>query len=92
MQTLAENLHEEHKASNAIQKTSSNETTPFIHKEIFFSKVLTTHIQLVQNELNHREVNYYSKEKITIIKSKLRQNEIAAKMRIYEQKWYICMS
>ena len=35
--------------------------------------------------MNHREVNYDAKKKITVFTSKSRQNEIAAKMRIYEQ-------
>ena len=63
METLAENLHEEYKALNAIQKTSGYETTLFLRKEIKLSKVLTNNIQLVQNKLNHREVNYDAKEK-----------------------------
>ena len=68
METLAENLHEKHKAPNAIQKTSGYKSTSFLCKEIHISKKLTKHIHLVQNELNHREVHYYAKEKITLLK------------------------
>ena len=35
--------------------------------------------------MNHSEVNYYTKEKITVLKQKIRQNEIAAKIRVYKQ-------
>ena len=68
-------LHGEHKDLNAIQKQTGYEITSYGRKEIKFSKVLTKHIELVKEELEHREICYDESMKIMKLKELLRADE-----------------
>ena len=51
-------LYSKHKDINAIQKQTGYKTTSYGKKDMIFSKVLTKHIELVREELEHCTIFY----------------------------------
>ena len=84
VEELAGRLHLQHKNLNAIQKQKGYETTSFLKEEIKFSKVITKHMQLVKDELDHRQLTYEITDKITVLKNILKQDEYSTKAKAYE--------
>ena len=60
---------ENHKSENAIQKQSGYELSPYQRREIRYSKVFNKHIELVREELAHREIFFTMKMEITQLKN-----------------------
>ena len=66
---------ENHKPFNMIQSQISYELTTYQRHEIRYSKVITKHIDLVREELQHREIPFSDVMKITVPKKLLKVHD-----------------
>ena len=66
-----------HKELNWIQKMTGYEDTAFVRREIWYSKLRTKHLDLVREELRHRNIEYSNDWGITkLTKDLLKPHEL----------------
>ena len=77
---------ENHKPFNVIQSQIGYELTTYQRREIRYSKVITKHIALVREELQHREIPFSAIMKITVLKNLLKVHDKTKQQREFLAK------